>query len=488
MEAAQGSPPNPIPGEAPPFIWLLVLAAAALWWLWPWLERWQQERQAPPPPSAEERAAAASILAAGIKGEEPESDVEDLLRPDLGFDPLTVFRESYAQACGLMEKVLEVPPLGEQFTAAVTGLHAIGNILDRLFQAWATDDLGRLSQMREDSEGFAKSFGGRDNPLQSLLAHAGFERRDMDGTSGKPGAVWVLDHTNPSLRLRALTVRLCLRRFAELQRLRGTHRWAQSSNAAVVPKPDEASLQELLELYKAPPEGVRPSARERNLEAEVKSRIHERREESGLHLPLVLHEGLSAAARSLAQSQRVREREGKLKPDRLRLHTSEVQEVLGRMPLPPGFSAAQLFFRSTELPRLFGLTSSTGAKGTPMGGGARTDDKDQAADILAREAVGFWAARQSQDLAWSGAALCGIGAALDYTVNRGFVVALLIGYEGLSAEASHGLAERREELAGLRKRQAAAAEAAAQAAPAQSFGARVRTLDAPTADAVLHRK
>ncbi|CAE7741556.1 unnamed protein product, partial [Symbiodinium sp. CCMP2456] len=171
---------------------------------------------------------------------EPESDVdEDLLRPDLGFDPLAVFRESYAQACGLMEKVLEVPPLGEQFTAAVTGLHAIGNILDRLFQAWATDDLGRLSQMREDSEGFAKSFGGRDNPLQSLLAHAGFERRDMDGTSGKPGAVWVLDHTNPAIRLRALTVRLCLRRFAELQRLRGTHRWAQSSNAAVVPKPDE---------------------------------------------------------------------------------------------------------------------------------------------------------------------------------------------------------------------------------------------------------
>ncbi|CAE7538235.1 ACY3 [Symbiodinium sp. CCMP2456] len=124
-------------------------------------------------------------------------------------------------------------------------------------------------------------------------------------------------------------------------------------------------------------------------------------QESGLHLPLVLHEGLSAAARSLAQSQRVREREGKLKPDRLRLRTSE----------------------------------------------------DQAADILAREAVGFWAARQSQDLSWSGAALCGIGAALDYTVNRGFVVALLIGYEGLSAEASHGLAERREELAGLRKRQ-----------------------------------
>ena len=28
-----------------------------------------------------------------------------------------------------------MPPLGEQFTAAVTGLHAIGNILDRLFQA-----------------------------------------------------------------------------------------------------------------------------------------------------------------------------------------------------------------------------------------------------------------------------------------------------------------------------------------------------------------
>lgn len=48
-------------------------------------------------------------------------------------------------------------------------------------------------------------------------------------------------------------------------RLRGTHRWAQSNNSAVVPSAD-ASLYELLELYKGPDaEGERPSIRERNV-------------------------------------------------------------------------------------------------------------------------------------------------------------------------------------------------------------------------------
>ena len=58
--------------------------------------------------------------------------------------------------------------------------------------------------------------------------------------------------------------------FTDLLRLRGTHRWAQSSNAAVVPK--------LLELYRSPseaPELEKPSLRERNLEAEVRGKIQE---------------------------------------------------------------------------------------------------------------------------------------------------------------------------------------------------------------------
>lgn len=41
--------------------------------------------------------------------------------------------------------------------------------------------------------------------------------------------------------------------------------------------------------------------------------------------------------------------------------------------------------------------------------------QDKAADILAREAVGLWAARQSEDVTWPSASLCGVGAALDYT-------------------------------------------------------------------------
>ena len=44
-----------------------------------------------------------------------------------------------------------------------------------------------------------------------------------------------------------------------------------------------------------------------------------------------------------------------------------------RYPQRPGFTAAQLYFRSTELPSIFGLTSSTGSGATPMGG--KNDEK-----------------------------------------------------------------------------------------------------------------
>jgi len=470
-------PPTPgLPGEAPPLVWLLIITAAVLWWLWPWLERWQESRRVakstPVPPDAR----VAAMAMAQVEKEHEEPPEEAVMRPDLGFDPEDVFHQSYAEACKLIEEILAVPPMGEKFTAAVGGLHSLANILDRLFQSWATstDDGQKFSQLREDSDTFMKSFG--TEALRKLLAHAGFQRQ------AESSKLWCFDRQDPEIRLNGLTVRLCLQRFAELQRLRGTHRWAQSTNTAVVPKPD-ASLYELLELYKAPPDvnQERPSIRERNLEAEVRTKIQERRGEAQLS-PLGLHEGLAAAARQLAQRQRVCERQAKSQSTKLR--ASDVRELLARMPLPPGFTAAQLYFRSTELPSIFGLTSSTGSGSTPMGG--KTEEKDKAADILAREAVGLWAARQSEDVTWPSASLCGVGAALDYTVNRGFVVALLIGFEGATVDEAS--TSQKSAMQGLRKRQAAASEAAAKAKPTSSFGARVRTLGAPSADAVLNRK
>lgn len=38
MERPQAAPGS-IPGEAPPFLWVVIIAAAALWWLLPWIER-----------------------------------------------------------------------------------------------------------------------------------------------------------------------------------------------------------------------------------------------------------------------------------------------------------------------------------------------------------------------------------------------------------------------------------------------------------------
>lgn len=503
---------SPIPGQAPPFIWIVIIGAAILWWVWPWIERAQSAllaAQEPPPADPAERAAAAAASAAAsaeaealAREAEAEEEAEALAPPDLGFDPQTAFEEAYAEAARLIAEVLSVPPMGDQFTAAVSGLHGLAAILDRMFQSWGSEEnLHRVCRVREDSESFTKNFGRHgDNNCGALLAYAGFARlSDEEGRGpATQKAVWTFQQQDPGARLRALTVRLSLQRFAELQKLRGTLRWTQSSNIAVIPKVGDGALLELLQLYKAQAldkELPAPSARERNLEAEVRIKLQERRAEAGEDLPLLLHEGLAQVARALAQEKRVRVREAR--EDSAAASSArpkEVRRLLARLPLPPGFDAAHLHFTSTELPRLFGLGSSTGSTSTSMGGTSKeyVEDKDAAADILAREAVGLWAARQAQDVNWPCALLCGVGAALDYTINRGFIVTVLIGYEGLHPGADAAVLSRREESKGLRRRQAHASEAAVEMAERNaakgSFGANVRTLGAPTQNAKLNRK
>ncbi|CAJ1334379.1 unnamed protein product, partial [Effrenium voratum] len=220
-----------IPAQAPPFLWFLIIAAAALWWLWPWLERWQESRRT----SAAPFSPAADASPAVIQEPEPEEVEHEIIRPDVSFDSEEAFKAAYAEACRLVEELLQVPPMGHEFTAAAAGLHALANVVDRLFQ----EEDPRVAQLREDSESFGKSFASEG--VRQLLCHAGFERRAM-GRNGDGRAEWCFDHSDDS-KLRALTVRLCIQRFTELQRLRGTHRWAQRDNSAVLPRASEASLE-----------------------------------------------------------------------------------------------------------------------------------------------------------------------------------------------------------------------------------------------------
>merc|ERR1712107_68709 len=68
--------------------------------------------------------------------------------------------------------------------------------------------------------------------------------------------------------------------------------------------------------------------------------------------------------------------------------------------------------------------------------------------------MGFWAAKQKDDIHWPAAALCGVGASLDYTVNKGFIVVLLLGYE--SSQSAEDLGDS------LRRRPDSAVSAAAR--------------------------
>merc|ERR1719277_27744 len=146
--------------------------------------------------------------------------------------------------------------------------------------------------------------------------------------------------------------------------------------------------------------------------------MNQRRADLGLE-PITLHEGLAGIARALADAQRTRTRKDADDLYPRRKVGSEVRAALARLPLPPGFTVAHLHWSSTELPRLFGLTST---RGGASGKDADDCDGDTAAEIMANETVGFWAVRQKSDVFWPAATICGVGAALDYTVNKGFAV------------------------------------------------------------------
>lgn len=293
----------------------------------------------------------------------------------------------------------------------VAALSTLADVLDRLFAAWGSEEVKRVGRLGEGNQAFRRSFGRHHagDAARSLLELAGFDHDEAH-------AAWVYRTDDLECRLRGLAVRLCLQKSAELQKLRGTLRWAQSSNEAVVPKPEDGSLLELLGLYRtttaAVPALERTSARERNVEVAVRTKLHERRVAAlgGGTPPPVVHDGLAGIARAVAQAQRLHARAGK-DDSRPRLLASEVRTLLGRLPLPPGFDAAHLHWSSHELPHIFGLASTTGKSN---GGGG----DDQAADVLATEAVSFWAARQADDVAWPCAAIVGVGVALDYTINR----------------------------------------------------------------------
>jgi len=367
---------------------------------------------------------------------------------ELSFDLVTEFNEAFTRTAQSIAQVLAGPPTGEAYTAALTALKKLSEVLDRLFLAFSSqDELIKVTCLRETSETFRRDYGEHalGEGMRDLLRTAGFERR----ASGED-AVWVFPHEDALARLRGLTVRLCLQKSAELQKARGPGRFLHTNNDAVVPKLQDAAFMELADLYRgrgsasSTSDASQASMRERNLQADVRIKLNQRRAEKGLEA-LSLHEGLANIARGLADNQRTRARKDCDDLYPTRRIASDVRAALARVPLPPGFEVAHLHWSSTELPRLFGMTSTRGAGEASK---KDTEDSDTAAAIMANEAVGFWAARQHTDVFWPAGAICGIGAALDYTVNKGFVVALLVGYEkpededGSLTSSSSGLRRR----------------------------------------------
>jgi len=383
----------------------------------------------------------------------------------LGLEVAAEFAAAFDGAVQPISDAMKVPPQGPEYTAATAVLHRTGEILDRIFEKWGSlEERLKYSRLREGTSTFNSIFGKSKagNAGRALLQLAGFERSE-DG-------IWVFPLEKPRAMLQAMAVRLCLQKHTELQKNRGALVWAQTSNEAVVPARGSADAAELLVMYRtcSPFSPPNTSWRERNTEVAVRARIHERRQEVGLTVPLALHEGLASAARVLANNLRTTARSKynvatAVETRSLPGPTAEqVCDLLEMLPLPSGYDAVLLHCTTTELPHVFGLASTTGKSN------ADSSEGDKAAELIANEIAGHWGTWKEKELFWASATIYGVGTCLDYTINRGFVVALLAGFEGLTP--TQELTAARKERSELKQRKAELPKH-----PAQPFGARVQT-------------
>jgi len=479
-------PPTGLPAQAPAVLWVAMITALAAWWCWPWLAAILDKNKSRPPSSV--RAArevqirlAQDISETPVLSELSEGarkapaqelrqlvvDAADASSEWMG-DPKAVFEEAFAAVAAHVGLVLQGPPKGATYLSAVSALYFFVGIVDKIFQSWGTPEVQKVSRLRATSAKFQQAFGNHPQ-AEALLRAAGF-RHVRDDAVERDDDVWYLPLDSPDARLKALAAKLCLVQVQERQKARGARRWIDECNSDVLPRPEEASLGETLLLYRkaavtqmeAAFGGVpsAPSMRERNCEIAVRIKMNARRAELGV-APVEQHEGLLCVARAVAHAQRCRLRMGKqLPPQEL---DSEVRKLLPGIALPPAVSLAHLHFTSQELPRIFGLTSTTGA------GPSSDNAQDQAAELIANEAFGFWKVRQQMDVDWPAAVICGIGTALDYTLNKGVLCMLLIGYEDAPLQARS--AAQKDSSEGLKQR------AAKTSQNARSFGARVATFD-----------
>jgi len=486
MNSAQSGAPSrssTIPEDAPSLLWMLV-AAAVLWWFWPCFERYRSARKATTTQSVEAAPTESAVQAATAM-----TTVKDVSKESVPMKPATVLRSAAAlgldipsefevtfkDAAHFIANALQVPPQGLAYKEATAALHRTGEVIDKIFQRWDSEEERlRFSRLREDTESFKRVFGEHPsgNAARSLLGLAGFERQS--------GGVWAFNFKDAHAQLRGLVVRLCLQKHADLQKSRGSQVWAQSNNEAVVPKLESAVVSELFVLYQTCCGGMTPpelSWRERNTEVAVRVKLHERRREAGQSVSLVLHEGLATAARILASAQRTKKRaqQGDIDGRLVGPSDEEAHDLIAKLPLPPGFDVVHLHCTTSELPHVFGLTSSTGKAGDE-------GDSDKAAEVIANEVASLWATRKAREMCWPSATIYGVGACLDYTINHGFVTALLIGFEGLPP--TEELAAARKERAQLKERKAEVPKHTGLG----PYGARVQTMQSMDPPSSRRRK
>mmetsp|Transcript_55120 Transcript_55120/g.102056 ORF Transcript_55120/g.102056 Transcript_55120/m.102056 type:complete len:515 (+) Transcript_55120:42-1586(+) len=487
-----------MPSQAPAFLWVAMATALAAWWCWPWLNAIMDKRKATSSlaaaaateaqqPKNEREAAEARQRKAALERElqaagssEPSwSNPSHVLRKTLASsdmasaetrDPKAVFEEAFEAVSAHVGQVLQGPPKGATYLSAVSALYFFAGIVDKIFESWPTPEVQKVSRLRASSSKFKQALGSHPH-ADELLRAAGFRHvRDEEVESADD--VWFLPLDSRDALVKALASKLCLLKVQERQKARGTRRWTDECNSDVLPSPEEASLGETLLIYRkaeVPPMeascgGVpsTPSARERHCEAAVRIKLNARRAELGL-AAVEQHEGLLGVARAVAFAQRARIYAAK----QLRLQELdlEVTTLLRRLALPPDASFAQLHFVVQALPKEQSRKLTLSAT------------QDQTADQIASEAFNAWQVKQQEDVEWPAAVICGIGTALDYTLNKGVLCMLLVGYEDAPLPARS--ASQKDSSEGLRQR---AAQPASQHSESRTFGARVHTfgsLDAP---------
>jgi len=324
-----------------------------------------------------------------------------LIRSDCDFEQ--IFTEADAEAKECMKECVK--------ESSLKNLHCMAKIVDNLLTH--LDDT-KYQQLASDNDRLLKDVLGTPGGAR-LIELSGFTLKLGHGE--KDGAAYVWNAEGPErlveCKFRTMVLRAAITRVLAIARTRGTRKWTMGQ-MEYLPVEYQLRPSELLIMKRSTDEDNSSfsSKKEMYLENQIKVGLSKIR-------PLHYSDIATTVCRQYADRRRQYYRQHS--HDAMgNIEEVNEQDLIGMMEqtwLPPGIEFAH-FHWNGQLPHTFGMKSTSGVQ----------NQVDLAMEQISQDVIKSWQVLYAEDMKWEQSSIMGVGVALDYAANMGFVCGIFAGF------------------------------------------------------------